>query len=206
MKEKMCIDSASPDPSTGSGSALSKVERADNERMLEYKKLAIAFSYPDDSFFAFFPQISQEPEALRLEYDRLFRSSEVWLYGSEHTAENEFQRAQNLADINGFYRAFGLEPDKDRPDALSCELEFMHYLIFKKLHALKDKNKPGNRAKASTCLGAEKKFFSEHLYPAAKSIARKITSQAKDGFYLAASQELLKFLEAEEEGLFKKDR
>ena len=79
--------------------------------MLKYKMLAEAFSYPKE-------------EGLQLEYDRLFRQGEVWLYGLEYAIENEFQRAQGLADINGFYRAFGLETDKERPDSLVCELEF----------------------------------------------------------------------------------
>lgn len=149
------------------------------ERSLKYKRFAEAFSYPKN-------------KDLCLEYDRLFRQGEIWLYGSEHKAENEFQRANDLADINGFYKAFGLETDKERPDALPCELEFMHYLIFKEMNA------PGAE-KADICLSAQKKFFEEHLYPAAKNIAKKIPRLAKDGFYQEAGQELLRFLESEKE-------
>ncbi len=150
----------------------------DSRRMTKYKTLALAFSYPTD-------------KALKSEYDRLFRSSEIWLYGAEYAAENEFQRAQALADINGFYKAFGVKPDGDRPDSLSCELEFMHYLIFKQLHA-------PDKARAAVCLDAGGKFFAEHLYPAGKRVAEKIISQgAQSGFYREAAEELLEFLESE---------
>ena len=160
------------------------------QRMLQYKTFAVAFSYPDNNLFEFFPQFLPEKDNLQLEYDRFFRSSEVWLYGCEYSAENEFQRAQSLSDINGFYRAFGLETDKDRPDSLPCELEFMHYLILKELNA-------PNQDKVSICFDAQKKFFKEHLYPSAEKIAQKIISLTRDGFYCKAGKDLLKFLESE---------
>lgn len=169
------------------GSALLK----DNQqRLLKYKKLAVAFSYPDESLRTFFPDLSTQKETLALEYDHLFRNSGIWLYAAEYTAENEFQRAKTLADINGFYRAFGLTPDKDRPDALPCELEFMHYLIFKEINA-------PSKEKALICSSAQKKFLAQHLYPAAKAIVDKIIEQTKNDFYKDAAQEMLRFLEAE---------
>jgi len=153
------------------------------ERLLKYKELAAAFSYP-------------KKEELRLEYDRLFRLSEIWLYGAEYTAENEFQRVKELSDISGFYRAFGLQVDKERPDALSCELEFMHYLIYKEFYALK-KNISKAQEKAGICRDARKKFFETHLYPAANGICHKILSFPQDNLYLKIAKELLEFLETE---------
>lgn len=145
--------------------------------MLKYKALAAAFSYPEN-------------KELVSEYDRLFRQSEIWLYGAEHIAENEFQRSNLLSDIAGFYKAFGLQTDKDRPDFLVSELEFMYYLIHKELKA-------PDEEKASVCRDAARKFFKEHLYPAAKKISKKIISQDKCNFYPARAQELLEFLESE---------
>src|SRR3989338_1183347 len=137
------------------GKALPEISDAQliQERLLKYRELAAAFSYP-------------KKEELRLEYDRHFRFSEIWLYGAEYTAENEFQRVKQLSDISGFYRAFGLQVDKERPDALSCELEFMHYLIYKELYCLK-RNLNQAEEKAGVCHDAQKKFFQAHLYPAA---------------------------------------
>lgn len=160
------------------------------KRMLKYKTLSAAFSYPDEQFFAYFPQLSSQKETLQVEYDRLFRSRGVWLYGLEYLCENEFQRAQGLADINGFYRAFGVEPDKERPDALPTELEFMHYLILKQVRAR-------DTQKALICFDAQKKFFTEHLYPAAGKIIENILTQAKECFYSETALSLREFLASE---------
>src|SRR5262245_748672 len=59
---------------------------------------------------------------------------------TEYSANSEpFFLAQQMADIAGFYRAFGLEPSQaspERPDHLSVELEFMAVLLMKKRLAL----------------------------------------------------------------------
>ena len=181
------------------------VERAslDRERMLRYKAFSIAFSYPDDGFFKFFPQALPEKEKLISIYDRLFRASEIWLYTTGHLAENEFQKAKTLSDIMGFYHAFKVEPDKKRPDSLEAEFEFMHYLIFKRIRAL-ESNIKDYRAKADICFDAEKKFFSEHMYPGARAIARKISLQKEDNFYVETAKDLSDFLKSEKRYLGKR--
>ena len=191
MNKEPFIESVSRDPALKQNSCLIE------QRMLTYKKFALAFSYPDDDFFKLFPQLSAERERLVSDYDRIFRTGEVWLYGTEHLARNEFQRANDLSDIMGFYRAFGVEPDKDRPDSLSSELEFMHYLIFKMLHALKAVEVRVSQEKASICLDAQKKFFAIHLYPAARRITEEIISKWNSSFYAEVSQEMQKFLDEE---------
>lgn len=167
------------------------------ERMLNYKMSAVSFSYPDDTFFKFFPSLRYEKKRLISEYDRLFRAEEIWLYGTEHLAKNEFQRSNYLSDIMGFYQAFGLEPDRDRPDSLTSELEFMHYLIFKRLYAAKGKEGQDAKEKVSIVLSAQKKFFSDHLYPSAKKIIGAILSRGNAFFYKERAEELLEFLESE---------
>ena len=126
----MSTESALPDNSELSN--LSIDTKNDDQRMRQYKTLAAAFSYPDDSFFDHFPDLMDDKQSLMVEYDRLFRTGIVWIYSAEHLAKNEFQRANILSDIMGFYTAFGLEPDKERPDSITCELEFMYGLIFKR--------------------------------------------------------------------------
>lgn len=161
------------------------------ERLSKYKSLAAAFSYPESSFFDFFPELSGEREGLIREYDRLFRASEIWLYGTEYMSEHEFQRSNYLADISGFYKAFGVETGSDRPDALNAECEFMHYLIFKEINA-------PDEEKAEICLDAQRKFFTEHLGPMAGAIARKIIAAAGNTFYKDIAGEMVEFLAQEE--------
>lgn len=172
------------------------------ERMAKYKAFAVAFSYPDENFFKFFPQALKEKEELPSLYDRLFRTSEIWLYTAEYVAKNEFERANYLADIMGFYRAFKVEPNKDRPDSLTAEFEFMHYLIFKRIHAIQSKVKDA-QGKASICFDAEKKFFDECLYPGVKLIAARVSSQAKNNFYTDIVKDMIDFLKSEKRYLGK---
>lgn len=170
----------------------------EKQRMLKYKTLAVAFSYPDKEFFDFFPELSSDRERLSREYDRLFRVKEIWLYGTEYISEHEFQRSNYLADISGFYKAFGLEVQGDRPDALSSELEFMHYLIFKEIKAPEEE-------KAAICLDAQRKFFTEYVHTMAKPIAERIILETTEGFYKNIADEMLDFLKSEE-GLYSQNR
>ncbi|MFN7169641.1 MAG: molecular chaperone TorD family protein [Candidatus Omnitrophota bacterium] len=184
MQREECIDLVLPDI----------------ERLLRYKTLAVAFAYPDENFFTFFPHLSSEKVKLLEEYDTLFRASQIWLYGAEHLVKNEFQRVENLSDIMAFYRAFGLEPNKDRPDSLSCEMEFMYYLIFKKIQAQKLQDSHERQEKIGVVLDGQKKFFFTHLYPAAQKIAEALISQGNN-FYSTIAKEMLEFLKSEEKFL-----
>jgi TorA maturation chaperone TorD len=167
-------------------------------RIIKYKTFAAALSYPDDNFFAFFPEMLSQKEELTAEYDRLFRAGEIWLYETEYTAENEFQKVNSLADIMGFYHAFGVEPNKERPDSITAEFEFMYYLIYKQTHALKktDNNSEENKY---ICFDAQKNFFLEHIYTSSKNIADSIISKSNNNFYITTGREILKFIESEKE-------
>ncbi len=171
----------------------------DIERMHQYKTLAAAFSYPDDPFFAHFPDLMDDKQSLMVEYDRLFRAGIVWIYGAEYLAKNEFQRANILSDIMGFYTAFGLEPDKERPDSITCEMEFMYGLILKRNRASRLPTDDQSKEKIEVCFDAEKKFFIQHLEPAAVLIAEKIISQSENCFYVNIAKDMLEFLASERE-------
>jgi len=165
--------------------------------MAHYKLLAVAFSYPDDSFFEALPHMAEHKESLIAEYDRVFRAGAVWLYATEYMIDNEFERARLLADINGFYTAFGIESHLERPDAINCELEFMQYLIFKRDRIRQGLIEDETGEKAKVCLEAERNFFVTHVAPGAERIANKILSQTDDSFYTEAARELLLWLDAE---------
>ncbi len=169
-------------------------------RRLRYKALAVAFSYPEGPFFECFGGVlaDEEKQALPEEYDRLFRAQGIWLFGAEHTSANEFEKARALADIMGFYRAAGVEPQQERPDALPCELEFMHYLVFKEMRASGPR---GGRRKARICQQMQQKFLADHLLPAGRAIGRAVLEQSENAFYRQAAGDLLEFLENEQRRL-----
>jgi nitrate reductase assembly molybdenum cofactor insertion protein NarJ len=172
----------------------------DRKRLLTYKLYSAALNYPDEQFFHFFPQLNDGREKVARDYDRLFRRGGIWLYTTEHTALGEFQKSKFLSDIMGFYTAFGLEPHGERPDSLPIELEFMHYLIFKGIHAI-EKKLQDYKGKNLICLDAQRKFFNEHLYPGAKAIGEKISTQSEESVYREIVTQMVDFLEVEKKFL-----
>ena len=60
-------------------------------------------------------------------------------YETEYGNEALFQQPQELGDLMGFYRAFGLAMKQDRrerADHISCECEFLMFLALKEAYAL----------------------------------------------------------------------
>ncbi len=172
---------------------LNTAQDAEQARMANYRSLGLALTYPDDDFFKVFPKERKQKDGLQEEYDRLFRAGVVWLYGAEHLADNEFQRAEMLADIMGFYKAFAVEPDKERPDSFTCEMEFMHFIIFKRLRI-----ENNDEEKVTICRDAEEKFFKKHFLPAAMKMSEKLASSVEQPFYRQVAEDLQKFLVSEQ--------
>lgn len=73
-------------------------------------------------------------------------------------------RSQQMADIAGFYHAFGLRPDPrepDRPDFLSLELDFVAYLFEKILWTTQEDGGQAGEHEA-VCRDALAKFVADH--------------------------------------------
>jgi len=64
-----------------------------------------------------------------------------------------------MADIAGFYRAFGFEVSGERPDHIVPELEFLALVLVKEAYALM----AGDVGGAEICATARGKFVAEHL-------------------------------------------
>ncbi len=99
---------------------------------------------------------------LRQEFFRVFThsiSKDCPPYETEYGEAHVFMQTQDLGDIQGFYRAFGVKPAElahERPDQLGFELEFMSFLAAKEVLA------PTAEA-ASICRDASAKFMRDHL-------------------------------------------
>jgi TorA maturation chaperone TorD len=139
------------------------------------------------------------------EYDRVFGlvpSRECPPYETEyHRTAEPFFRAQQLADVAGFYRAFGLEPSRgqpERPDHLALELEFLAFLLAKKRLAL-DRSDGDNdgTARARVCAEAEAAFFRDHLAWWVPSFGTGLRRKAGEGFYAAVGRALAALTPAE---------
>jgi TorA maturation chaperone TorD len=148
---------------------------------------------------ALFADCPRSREELVAEYDRVFGlvpSRECPPYETEFlTTAEPFFRAQQLADVAGFYRAFGLEPTSkfpERPDFIAQELEFMAFLLAKKRLA-------ENADQVAVCSEALAAFFRDHLCWWGASFATGLRRKACRGFYAQAAQVLAAFLPFERE-------
>jgi TorA maturation chaperone TorD len=137
-------------------------------------------------------------EHLGSAYHALFHLGEgVSLYESPYRGAHEFQWAETLADVSGFYRAFGVEPIGERPDHLSVELEFMYVLALKEMRA-----RPEDESFHVT-RGAERAFLRDHLavwVPAlAQAVRRRVgeIGAGEEGFYVRMLAWLERFLASE---------
>ncbi|MBO94045.1 MAG: hypothetical protein CMI32_03990 [Opitutales bacterium] len=111
-------------------------------------------------------------------------ASECSLYEEEYANSEIFMKSGSLADLKGFYAAFGVKPDpelKDRLDHVGVELEFMHLLTFKEAYARHHGHGP---EKVAVCREAQVNFLKNHLAPLVKALARRLSQKTGgQGFY-----------------------
>ncbi len=159
------------------------------KRAIVYELLAHAFGEPEREFFEFLKdgefslhiidaltfhpclkegvitlvrEIKKETQGLEIEdlrenYELIASREKNLLYeGNYHHLFNAFEE---MADIAGFYRAFGANFSGDRPDHICFELEFMRLLCLLESKALLQ----NEHERAEICISSQKKFLSEHL-------------------------------------------
>lgn len=110
-------------------------------------------------------------------------SKECPPYEAEYGQSHIFQMTQTLADIAGFYRAFGLQTAPnlcERLDHISVELEFMHFLCLKEGHAVEKRH---GAERIAQCREAQAKFLGEHVGRWAPGFARRLRELAGEGYY-----------------------
>jgi TorA maturation chaperone TorD len=115
------------------------------------------------------------------------------LYETDFGAGDVWRQSQELADLAGFYRAFGVDVQGERPDNAPVELEFLHVLAFKAGWALaRDETEH-----AEVCDRAEEAFLRDHALRWIPSLAERIAAAAVDGPYAAAAMLIRELLRAE---------
>jgi len=111
-----------------------------------------------------------------------------------YTAKEIFQETTELADIAGFFKAFGLTlAENERVDHISVELEFMHFLTYKEAYA----QTHHDPAKARFCRDTQRKFIRDHLGRWATHFARLLDQMADGGYYSSLASLLEKFISSE---------
>lgn len=133
---------------------------------------------------------------LQQAYRQSFGVAGSLCYETEYGLPHEFRQSQELADLSGFYRAFGFDLGaevRERPDHIAVELEFMHILTLKETYALMG----GKTAEAVICQEAQASFLRDHL---AHWLPLFVQSLARNGGvepYLALAGMTQAFVEAE---------
>lgn len=123
--------------------------------------------------------------AVQAEHRRLFphiHSADCPLYETAYSAQHVFQLSQTLADIAGFYRAFGLdrsEVRRERVDHISVETEFMSFLSYKEAQARLACNSEGLHVSRQ----AQRRFLESHLGHWLPAFARRLETAAGQGVY-----------------------
>jgi TorA maturation chaperone TorD len=129
-------------------------------------------------------------EELRPTFERLFGHTlrgRVCPYECEYGRNPLLQQAHQLADLGGFYAAFGLRPaseNGERVDHVACELEFLEFLTVKEVVALELEERDGWQVTHE----AARQFLRQHLARFGRAFARNLRAEAPPGFYLILAE------------------
>ncbi len=137
-----------------------------------------------------FESAADPDKTLDKEYSLIFGhtlSNELSPYEMEFLQNDEiFYRTQRLADLQGFYAAFGFEVNSiERADHISVESEFIALLLTKEAYAVA--NDLGDEA-AEVCNSARTKFLSEHYAGWVRKLATNLSDMNAHPFYAAVGR------------------
>jgi TorA maturation chaperone TorD len=127
---------------------------------------------------------------------RLFGHSlrgRVCPYEIEYGKREPVLQAQELSDVCGFYRAFGLEPSQrlgERWDHVAVELEFVELLSLKEAYAIET----GEGEMCELTRRALKRFVREHLGYFGIALGASLEEEDPDGFYGTMGRLLASYL------------
>ncbi|MBI4537365.1 MAG: molecular chaperone TorD family protein [candidate division NC10 bacterium] len=117
-------------------------------------------------------------------------------YETEYGGDSLFQPPQEMSDLAGFYRAFGLvlQPSEhERIDHISCECEFLLFLARKEAYAfVRDE-----AASLEETHRADRFFLRHHLGQWGPAFGRRLAREDRGGFYAALGGLLEAFVTSE---------
>ncbi|MBE0610281.1 MAG: molecular chaperone TorD family protein [Dehalococcoidia bacterium] len=186
-------------------------------RVAGYSLLAHTFAYPDAERIAAIREAGAEfaamglqsplsglarlamtatAEEMEAEYVRLCTlssSPDCPTFETAYFSADATQQTTRMADIAGFYRAFGVDATSGgmRPDDLPVELEFMSFLCQKEAYATEHLGAPRMKQAAR----AQRMFLDEHLGCWGAAFGRRIAPRATPGhFYQVAGLALAEWI------------
>lgn len=139
---------------------------------------------------------TDDVEVLKLDYSRLFVGPYQLLappYGSVYMDSGNAVMGKSTLDAENLYRDAGLDISgnfKQPPDHIAVELEFMYYLIFKQLEAVKK----SDLYTASGYMKVQKVFLQRHLGAWLPEFADRVEKEAETGFYRNLAKSTKEFI------------
>jgi DMSO reductase family type II enzyme chaperone len=121
---------------------------------------------------------------------------EVPPYETEYGEDDIFRQPNELADIAGFFRAFGMpadRADRGRCDHVGIECEFMSWLCLKEAYAAEH----ADGEMLAEVRKARRLFLRDHLGRFAPAFGRMLSRADKGGFYGTMGEVVEKFVVAE---------
>lgn len=142
-------------------------------------------------------------DALAGQYWRVFGHTTrglVCACETEFGDDNKFQQPHQLADIAGYYLAFGLTPpsaSEARLDHVACECEFLEFLNRKQARLLAmDLEGEGDQETLDVTAQAERTFLRDHLGHFGRAFGTSLAADGVGMFYGAFGSIFLRFLDA----------
>ncbi len=121
-------------------------------------------------------------------------SQDVPGYETAYRGDDIFQQVAHLADIAGFYRAHGLRSggsERERPDHITVELEFMAVVARKEVVALRS----GHLDAAHICRDMAALFLQDHLGCWAPAFGRRAAAVTASPWYRSLSELTAEWIE-----------
>lgn len=189
---------------------LSRAERRGNA----YKFLAECYHLPDDELLALLEKppenidlptdaltgdVSNDLAKLRVEYARLFVGPFEVLappYGSVYLEDEDRVMTQSTLDVLNEYRQEGLEVDeKEPPDHVAMELEFLYVLVVRELEAIGERD----IERAAASLRKQDRFLEYHLGAWVEEFTDAVEANAETEFYRELARTTRQFVTADAE-------
>jgi TorA maturation chaperone TorD len=141
---------------------------------------------------AAFAEALRDPDldSIQRAHDRLFGHTargKVPPYETEYGGVDLFRQEQDLADVRGFYRAFGLHVPSalhERSDHIAAELEFLSFLTCKEAHDILEDLADDLEAVQRT----QRSFLRDHAGKFARSFGRLVKQEAGHALFEALGE------------------
>lgn len=189
---------------TPGGAAVAETVEALRGRARDFALASMASAYPDEELLQTVAALSSQlskyaalaPLLERLHVEGVDAARSAWiarfdegkarvsLYETEYGRMRGMSKGRDLADLSGFYRAFGLELDEamhEMLDHLPIELEFYALLLAKEAYLGELPDGEGVEVVAD----ARRKFLDEHLGSFPAAVAARVVDDAVYGPVLA---------------------